>query len=194
MQFSHDSIFDASVLRELIERDRASARVVQQAGCRFCGSALDRASYVRKGRGLPPEMADIELVRESFCCRQEGCRRRTTPPSSLFLGRRVYLAPVVVLVSARSVGKTHREARSAGALFGVSPRTIGRWRRFWSREFSESAFFQVARGAFARAIDVARLPASLLEAFGGDLTRGTLVGALAWLATPVVPVTGVFIK
>jgi hypothetical protein len=40
----------------------------------------------------------------SLCCSRDGCRRRMTPPSVRFLGRRVYLGAVLVLVSAMQQG------------------------------------------------------------------------------------------
>jgi hypothetical protein len=36
----------------------------------------------------------------------DGCRSRTTPPSLRFLGRKVYLATIVVLVSMMQYGVT----------------------------------------------------------------------------------------
>jgi hypothetical protein len=37
--------------------------------------------------------------RFSLCCGREGCRRRATPPSVRFLGRRVYVGAVVIVAS-----------------------------------------------------------------------------------------------
>src|ERR1700726_3419348 len=37
--------------------------------------------------------------RYSFCCAEEDCRRRLTPESVRFLGRRVYAGLVVVLMA-----------------------------------------------------------------------------------------------
>ena len=37
--------------------------------------------------------------RLSFCCAVDGCRTRATPPSLRFVGRKVYLATIVVLVA-----------------------------------------------------------------------------------------------
>jgi hypothetical protein len=58
-------------------------------------SKLHRSDYDRKPRGGPQWE-----VRFSFCCAQEGSRRRHIPPSVRFMGRRVYAGLVVVLVSA----------------------------------------------------------------------------------------------
>lgn len=182
MHFLHDLVFAASLFHLLDERDQELAREVQARGCPFCGGVLDRADYTRKGRGAPEGVDESELVRRSFCCRREGCRRRVQPPSSLFLGRRVYLAPVVVLVSAVAVGATHRKANAAGALYGAVPRTMVRWRRWWVSTFPLTAFWLAAKGAFASMIEEPRLPVSLLESFSGWCSPESLVLALLWLS------------
>ena len=46
-----------------------------------------------------PELEEY-AERFSFCCAVDGCRKRATPPSLRFLGRKVYLATVVTLISA----------------------------------------------------------------------------------------------
>ena len=48
----------------------------------------------------PIAPAGEEFVRRfSLCCGREGCRKRATPPSLRFLGRRVYLCAVVLVAS-----------------------------------------------------------------------------------------------
>jgi hypothetical protein len=77
--------------------------IVQQAGaqgCRFCGGRLHRGDYPRKPRGgLIGRAAESFRMRFSLCCGEEGCRRRATPASVRFLGRRVYTAAVVIVAS-----------------------------------------------------------------------------------------------
>ena len=63
-------------------------------GC-DCGGKLHRADYERKARGVPQWDKCY-----SFCCDQEDCRRRRTPESVRFLGRKVYAGLIVVLISA----------------------------------------------------------------------------------------------
>ncbi|XXY46428.1 hypothetical protein WME91_41160 [Sorangium sp. So ce269] len=81
--------------------DQEIARQVARAGCPWCGGPLDRSDYDRKPRGDRFIAATVELPlrRISLCCRREGCRRRRTPPSVVFLGRRVYLGAVVIVAS-----------------------------------------------------------------------------------------------
>ncbi|MGH8654001.1 MAG: hypothetical protein ACREYE_18360 [Gammaproteobacteria bacterium] len=103
--------------------------------------------------------------RLSFCCAKEGCRRRTTPPSVRFLGQRIYLGAVVVLVSAMEGGVTAKRAERLRDLLRMSLRTLKRWRRWWRAVFVASTFWKQAKGRFTPPVDVAALPASLLERF-----------------------------
>ena len=43
---------------------------------------------MRKPHGGPADLSETFSLRHSLCCGREGCRRRTLPPSVLFLGRR----------------------------------------------------------------------------------------------------------
>jgi hypothetical protein len=74
----------------------------------------------RSFNGSPAKLPEDDDRRLSLCCSQ--CRRRTTPPSVRFLGRRVYLAAVVVLVQ-RDAAPAVVASRSCGALIGVSRRS-----------------------------------------------------------------------
>ena len=66
-------------------------------GCSFCGGVLHSARYPRIPRGGPLALEGVPTTRHSFCC--ASCRRRTTPASVRFLGRRVYPGFIVILVS-----------------------------------------------------------------------------------------------
>jgi hypothetical protein len=81
-----------------------------------------------------------------------------------FLGRKVYLAAVVVLVAAMRQGPSPRRVRELSQLFGVDRRTIARWRDFWREHFPQTAFWKVMRGRFVR-LAIADLPRVLFEAF-----------------------------
>ncbi len=120
---------ESSFFLLLLEFDRDLAEEFRGKGCGVCGGRLDRSAYRRKPRGGSDELGEDYAVRESFCCSEEGCRRRLTPPSLRFLGRRVYLGAVVVLVSAMVQGVTAKRARSMHELCGVSVRTLHRWRK-----------------------------------------------------------------
>jgi len=108
--------------------------------------------------------------RLSFCCSREGCRKRVTPPSVRFLGRKVYLAAMVVLVAAMRQGPTPRRVRELTRLLDVDARTIARWQVFWREPFPQTAFWKVERGQLALQGEVSDLPLTLVAAFfrGGD--------------------------
>ena len=182
---SHTPLVDARVWTLMLEVDRELSAEARVRGC-GCGGVLHSARYRRKPRrGLPAELREEYGWRESLCCAQEGCRRRTTPASVRFLGRRVYLAALVVLVSAMTGGVTERRASIMRALIGVSKRTLQRWRAWWLRMFPPTAFWKGERGRFMPAVDEARLPASLLERFGeaAEGPRGEgLVACVRFLA------------
>ncbi|MCO6458175.1 MAG: hypothetical protein J5I93_22955 [Pirellulaceae bacterium] len=188
----HELPAGASLWQFLWTIDRELAETAQRSGC-SCGGRLHRADFPRKPRGQRDPLPDEYRRRFSFCCDREGCRKRTTPPSVRFLGRKVYLAAVVVLVSAMRQGPSPRRVRELSRLFGADRRTIARWQRFWREQFPPTRFWKVARGRFADAASVtAALPARLLEKFlhGPDpvndwgrllrfLSPITLPGALA---------------
>jgi hypothetical protein len=93
----------------------------------------------------------------------------------------VYLAAVVVLVSAMTGGVTARRAAAMNALVGVSRRTLERWRRWWLRSFPGTVFWRGARARLVPPTEEERLPASLLERFAGPAGE-SLVGCLCFLA------------
>jgi hypothetical protein len=101
-----------------------------------------------KPRGLS-DSADPPSRRHSFCC--ETCRRRTTPASVRFLGRRVYTGTVVVLVSAMDEGVTNRRIEELGGVLGVHRRTLQRWRHWWRTVFAATPFWSTARANQLRA-------------------------------------------
>src|SRR3984893_16426162 len=80
-------------------------------------AVLHSARFRRKPRGGPAGLGEAYDQRLSFCCASDLCRKRMTPPSFRFFGRKVYLGAVVVLVSAMRQGAT--AARQLCALVGV---------------------------------------------------------------------------
>lgn len=137
------------------------AAKARASGCAFCGGRLDVADYPRKARGAD-ELGDEYAWRRSFCCASEGCRRRRTPASVRFLGRKVYLGAVMVLATALQHGPSKQSVTKLSALLGISRRTLVRWRRWWSTMFAPSRFWTSLRGRFAPAVDESAMPASLL--------------------------------
>jgi len=159
----HELLRDASFWVFLLAVDRDLAEESRRGGC-CCGGRLHGANYRRKPRG-PRNLPEEYRYRLSFCCDRDGCRKRVTPPSVRFLGRKVYLGAVVVLVAAMRQGPTPRRVRELTDLFGVSRQTIYRWRDFWNEHFPKTTFWKVARAQLVPVFDIVDFPRSLLEAF-----------------------------
>lgn len=169
-------IIGSTTLHLLFARfDRDLAARVHAAGCP-CGHPLDYSRYARKPRGGPPDLPEECCVRQSLCCRKDGCRKRRTPPSILFLGRRVYLGAAVVLISALAEGATARRLKTLRAMLGASAPTIARWRRWWTEVFPHHEAGQLVRARLAWGLDKTRLPRSLLLCL-----EGVLVGRVVWV-------------
>lgn len=154
----------------LVAVDRQEAERVQQRGCP-CGGRLHHSDYPRKPRGVPAECEAEMSRRISFCCAEIGCRRRSTPPSVRFLGRRVYVAALVLAVSACWVGAEMAQ---------VPSRTASRWRQFFTEHLVKSAWWQYVKGQ-AMSPEESRLPGSLMEQFTGS-RQEVLLSSLQFLA------------
>lgn len=157
----HEILFEA----DLAARDR-----VRSAGCLYdCGGRLDVANYPRKARGLDDaaEHAGHYDVRLSLCCSRDGCRRRVTPPSVRFLGRRVFVA-VLVIVSSMMTAETLESLPPASP--SPSRQTRGRWRSFWREKLATSAMYiELIGSRMSPALDPRSLPDAMLDRFEGEL-------------------------
>ena len=165
--------------------DRDLAEKAHQQGCPRCGGRLHRANYPRKPRGGPAGAAPEMSLRFSFCCSKDGCRRRLTPPSLRFLGRRVYLGLVLVLTQVLRSGARPARVSEIERLVGVSAHTLRRWRLWWQTTLVAGRFWQAARGQFRDRLDPRELPHALLDRFGGE-ARDRVLGLLRFLA----PISG----
>ena len=172
---------DAGLYELLLRLDEDLARTTQAAGCRRCGGRLDRADYPRKPRGIPQELMVAHTQRLSLCCAREDCRRRATPPSVRFLGRRVYVGAAMIAITALDASARRGEVRDLRAWLGLSARTLARWRRWWRAVFAESPFWRSARGQLRTPVRATALPGELLQRFAGDL-RAQLIAGLRWLS------------
>ena len=161
--------------------DADLAAKARAAGCPECGGRLDVANYPRKPRGADGLGEEYD-VRASFCCAVDGCRRRRTPPSVRFLGRKVYVGAVVVLASALARGPTKTSTTKLSALLGITRRTLARWCRWWSTTFSASRFWESVRGRFVPVVDITTLPSSVLSRMTATGDEPALVALLHLLA------------
>ena len=148
----------------LFKLDEDLAAEARRVGC-GCGGVLHSARYERKPRGGPPGLGAESAVRFSFCCATEGCRRRVTPPSLRFFGRKVFFGVLVLLVPVLRDGPTRVRLDRLCGTFAVSARTVRRWIRFWRETFVTSRVWQWVRGRFARPVREEAMPGSLLDAF-----------------------------
>ena len=176
---------DARFYTLLLAFDRDLADAARGAGCTQCGGVVHSGHYWRKPRGRGCAVGREHDQRFSFCCAVDGCRSRATPPSLRFLGRKVYLATIVVLVSMMQHGVTEPRMRQLTEAVGVDRRTVMRWRLWWRDDFTASAFWQVARAVFMPPVEQDRLPAALIERF-----RGTGAEPLIALLRFIAPITG----
>ena len=132
----------------------------------FCGGPLNCAHYQRKPRGGPPDLAEAFEVRFSLCCGRSGCRRRVLPPSVRFWGRRVYWAPVLLLVSALRQRKNPViTLEHLKGLCGVWRSTVKRWQRYFRNIFAQSIGYRRLSGHLMPPIASGQLPGALLERF-----------------------------
>ncbi len=151
----------------LLGFDREIADAAHEGRCERCGAKLHWGSWERKPRAVPAGLGPEHRERFSFCCAARDCRKRETPGSLRFLGRKVFLGAMVVLISAMQSGLTPARLKTLQELVCVSRRTIARWRDWWCNVFTESPFWR-AYGAFVPPVTTADLPASLLKRFAGD--------------------------
>jgi len=169
-------------LYQLLQRCDDDLAAEQRAGgCLICGAALHSARYPRKPRGFGVRLSPEYDWRHSLCCARRDCRKRATPPSLRFLGRKVYLGAVVVLIAALRCGPTPARMRTLEALVGVSRRTVLRWRRWWCEELVDTPFWRVASGNLMPPVQRSALPAALLERFTGS-ALDRLLGLLRFIA------------
>ena len=177
---------DSSLYRFLLKLDEDLAAQCRNAGC-CCGGCLHRAIYPRKPRGNPPDVEDDCNWRYSFCCAREGCRQRYTPPSFRFLGRKVFMGTVVVLISAMRHGATPKRMAQLRNLVGVSRRTVERWREWWLNGFVQSPLWKAARARLRAPIDQNALPLSLLNSFPDQCEKERLIGFLRFILPLTAP-------
>lgn len=180
-----DLLADARFHKRLLAFDCELGEAARGEGCRLCCGVLHSARFPRKPRGRPCRLGPEHDWRISFCCALDGCRSRRTPASLRFLGRKIYLAAVVVLVSIMRHGMTAARMQRLSHLSGMDRRTVERWRVWWRDVLTATPLWRSARAAFMPPVDQNRLPAALIERFAGDDTD-RLIALLRLLG----PITG----
>lgn len=164
------NILSNSALCKLLEKmDADLTAKIQEQGCVYCGGVLHRGDYQRKPRGGPAWDR-----RYSLCCSRQGCRRRMTPPSVRFLGRKVYVGFVVVLISAMMCGLQKKRVKRLQDELGIDRRTLSHWRIWWQEFFVHCAFWQAKRSFFRLPVSKETMPLGLVEAFSAQYRHGML--------------------
>jgi len=161
-------LLDAKFYLVLERIDADLAAVARAGGCRVCNGVLHSARFPRRPRGGPLDLGGGCAWRHSLCCDTDGCRKRLTPASVRFLGRKVYLGAVVVVATVLRHGVTPVRMERLRALFGVSAKTVKRWRAFWQETVAASDFWLLAKARFMPPIAAQTLPMELLARFSGS--------------------------
>lgn len=146
---------DDRFFQRLHDLDRDLFLELKSKGCPHCRGPLDTSNFTRKPRGL----GEAQERRFSLCCRREGCRKRLTPISLRFFGRKVYPAWVVILaldfMTRLGLNRT------------IARQTLARWRALWLERLAEiSPFMKWARGLLPVGLEGGLTPAAVLPAFG----------------------------
>ena len=178
----HAFLTDSRFYRFLFRIDLDIAAEVQWGGCLHCNGSLHVSSYPRKPRGIrfvPDESYESRL---SFCCAEDGCRRRCTPPSVRFLGKKVFLGVIVVLVTAMEHGLTPKRRRQLTEEPGPSPQTISHWRSWWPETFHDSSRWHADKRAVTPQTEPAATSVDLLSGSYGSALLLRLCRLLLLLA------------
>jgi hypothetical protein len=200
----HSFVADDRFFGLLAQEDARVAALVKGAGCHLCGGRLDQANYPRKPRGgAIGAVGEGQVLRSSFCCCREGCRRRATPPSLVFLGRRVYLA-IVVLVETlrRNLAPSTPPPAVAAPSRSVAPsptaapsppplpsRTVKRWQRWFEETLPTTQTFEAARGWLWPPVCAKQLPQALVERFEPGRSLGEALWATLRFLSPLTTTT-----
>jgi len=157
---------------------------VKEGRCPYCGGPLHQADYDRNPRS-PLALGWKHKRRRSLCCGSTGCRRRTKPPSVIFLGSHVYLSILVILVTAMCHGVSARRARILTQEFEIDRSTLARWRRWWLEEFAETSFWKARRHRFFKQLRLGMKPLRALMAFFVEHPQGRGVIPLLKFMAPL---------
>ena len=178
---------DATFHELMLAFDKDTADTAREAKCRHCGGARHFGNFMRKPRG-GPRLGPEHNLRFSLCCAVDGCRARETPPSLRFLGRKVYLSVVVVLISMMNHGITDKRMACLTNELGVDRRTVVRWRLWWREAFTKTPFWQLKRADFMPPVDEKQLPGAILRRFTSSTAAERMIALLRFLAP--ITVTG----
>jgi hypothetical protein len=133
---------------------------------------MHKADFSRKTKGIPQEIEHEFVRRSSFCCYEDGCRKRFSPKLLMFLGKKSHGSVVVVLLSAIHQGLQPGDSLKIRKTMGISRKTLGRWLKWWRDFFPSTPLWRQNGGHFVPALDETLLPGSLLEQLFVDFDNG----------------------
>ena len=168
----HTFLHNANFHLLLTNIDQEIAMSAFQMKCPYCSGTLHQANYPRSPIGIPPMFRDDYRERLSFSC--NTCRKRTTPASVRFFGRRWYPAPVFMLICLLSLGINERRLLQIKRHIGltVSESTWKRWRRWWRESFVATDFWRKEKGlAVSILAETLSFPQALLTLFSGPFDK-----------------------
>ncbi len=181
----HAFLSESRFYQFLFRIDQEIADQVRLKGCAHCGGRLHVADYQRKPQGIRCALDESYETRLSYCCATEGCRRRCTPPSVRFLGRKVYLGVIVILAITREHGLSTKHRQWLVDQLDLYPQALARWRQWWRKTFPISRCWQATQGNFIPPVDQSGFPDALL----GRFTGGDLLQRLCQLLRLLAPIT-----
>ena len=173
---------DADLIKLLEKIDWDLAEALRAESCRHCGAKLHCGDFTRKPRGVVVSWDK----RHSFDCSR--CRKRHTPPSVRFLGRKVYVGIVVVLVAAMMHGPKARRIATLNEALGIDARTLKRWRQWWLDVFVQTPFWKANRARFMPTLDEAQMPYCLVASFHAQGREGVI--KLMEFLSPITTTSG----
>ena len=154
-----------NLYNDLLQIDRHLALEIRVKGCPHCGSVLHSANYPRVPKGLSGLFNISHVVRFSFCCSSDECRRRITPPSVRFLGRKQYLGVLVLLLCARRHLSQQPISEALRAHLRPHGKTVYRWLAWWQNIVPGTQFWTQAKGLIMPPLDTRTLCDDLMELF-----------------------------
>jgi hypothetical protein len=171
MPMMQETLNNSNYYYVLYETDKKIAEAAKAKGCPYCNGSLHQANYPRLPRGAPQGIDLKYHIGFSLCCAVEGCRKRLTPPSLRFLGRKIYTSMVLILVF-RFDGNYSQKISTLNEYYPLeltlAEETVSRWQRYWRSQFPLSPFYNKQSTLLQLPID--SLPISLLTQFKGTLT------------------------
>ena len=153
-------------------------------GCPYCGGKLHSARFPRLLRGETGN-TPASTHRHSFCC--ATCRKRVTPPSVRFFGRRRYAMTSMLLISVLQPGKANKAQHDKlRSLLGISKRTLARWRLWWREALVRTPLWKAEGACILPPVPRQGLPGTLIERFTGNSVQ-QLLRALVFLSPLSAP-------